>query len=124
MTEPLVWCVRHVEQRVPRQPAIVELHAGHLREQHQLHPRRGELQRRSFDEQRRHVFVREQQCSTSPEWVDVGASSAGTETTQPVGANFALSAGSPAIGYGKTQGYLPAQSVDVGACSHALATCP
>jgi hypothetical protein len=63
-------------------------------------------------------------CGTSPAWVDVGTSSAGTETTQPVGVNFALSAGSPAIGYGQAQGYLPAQSVDVGACSHTLATCP
>jgi len=63
-------------------------------------------------------------CGASPDWVDVGTSSAGTETTQPVGVNFALSAGSPAIGYGQAQGYLPAQSVDVGACSHTFATCP
>ncbi len=63
-------------------------------------------------------------CKTSPGWVDVGTTSPGTETTPPVGANFALAAGSPAIGYGLTKTYLSAQSVDVGACSHALATCP
>jgi hypothetical protein len=63
-------------------------------------------------------------CGTSPGWVNVGATSAGTETSQPVGANFALAAGSAAIGYGQTETYLPAQSVDVGACSHTLTTCP
>jgi len=63
-------------------------------------------------------------CNTNPGWVDVGTTSAGTETSPPVGVNFALAAGSPAIGYGQTQSYLPTQSVDVGACSHAFATCP
>jgi parallel beta-helix repeat protein len=63
-------------------------------------------------------------CKTNPAWVDVGATSAGTETTPPAGANFALAVGSPAIGYGLTETYLPAQSVDVGACSHTFATCP
>jgi hypothetical protein len=63
-------------------------------------------------------------CMTDPGWVDVGTTSAGTETSPPVGANFALAATSPAIGYGQKQPYLPAQSVDVGACSHAFATCP
>jgi parallel beta-helix repeat protein len=63
-------------------------------------------------------------CKTSPGWVNVGATSAGNETTPPVGANFALAAGSPAIGYGQTQAYLPPQSVDVGACSHTFTTCP
>jgi hypothetical protein len=63
-------------------------------------------------------------CNTNPAWVNVGTTSAGTETTLPVGANFALSASSPAIGYGETKTYLPAQSVDVGACAHSLATCP
>jgi hypothetical protein len=63
-------------------------------------------------------------CATDPGWVDVGKTSAGTETTPPSGANFALAAGSPAIGYGQAQSYLPAQAVDVGACSHTLTTCP
>ncbi len=63
-------------------------------------------------------------CKTNPGWVDVGTTSAGTETSQPSGVNFALAAGSPAIGYGQTQSYLPAQSVDVGACSHTFAACP
>ena len=63
-------------------------------------------------------------CKTSPGWVDVGTMSAGTETSPPGGANFALAPGSPAIGYGQTQGYLPAQAVDVGACSHTFTTCP
>jgi hypothetical protein len=63
-------------------------------------------------------------CNTDPTWVDVGKTSSGTETTPPAGANFALAAGSPAIGYGQTQGYLSPQSVDVGACSHWLSTCP
>jgi parallel beta-helix repeat protein len=62
--------------------------------------------------------------STSPRWIDVGNISFGTETTRPVGSNFALQPGSPAIGYGLTQRYLPAQSVDVGACSSTLAECP
>ena len=56
-------------------------------------------------------------------WVNVGTASVGTETTPPVGANFALEAESPAIGYGLKESYLPSQSVDVGACSHALSSC-
>jgi hypothetical protein len=63
-------------------------------------------------------------CATSPGWVDVGTTSAGTETTPPAGANFALAADSPAIGSGLIETYLPAQSVDLGACSHTLTTCP
>jgi hypothetical protein len=62
--------------------------------------------------------------STNPMWFDVGNTSFGTETTQPVGRNFALQPGSPAIGYGLTERYLPVQSVDVGACSSTLAMCP
>lgn len=38
--------------------------------------------------------------------------------------NFALQATSPATGYGQTQSYLSPQSIDVGACHHALASCP
>jgi hypothetical protein len=63
-------------------------------------------------------------CSTDPSWVNVGATSTGSETTPPVGSNFALQAGSPAIGYGQTPSYLSPQAVDVGACSHSLTTCP
>ena len=62
--------------------------------------------------------------ATNPAWVNVGNASVGTETTPPVGTNFALQASSPAIGYGLTESYLPAQSVDAGACAHTLATCP
>jgi hypothetical protein len=62
--------------------------------------------------------------ATDPMWVNVGNAVSGTETTQPIGANFALMPGSPAIGYGVTKSYLPAQSVDVGACSSTLAMCP
>jgi hypothetical protein len=63
-------------------------------------------------------------CATDPGWVDVGTTSAGSETTAPVGVNFALAQGSPAIGHGMSQSYLPPQSVDLGACPHGLAVCP
>jgi hypothetical protein len=62
--------------------------------------------------------------STNPMWIDVGNTSFATDNTQPVGTNFALQPRSPAIGYGLTERYLPAQSVDVGACSSTLAVCP
>ena len=63
-------------------------------------------------------------CATNPLWADVGNSSTGSEKKQPQGANFALQSGSPAIGYGLGEGWLPAQSVDAGACYHTEATCP
>ncbi len=61
--------------------------------------------------------------NTNPRWVNVGNQSTGTEAAPPEGRNFALQPGSPAIGYGLTEPYLPAQSVDVGACSHTLTSC-
>jgi hypothetical protein len=63
-------------------------------------------------------------CATDPKWVDVGTTSTGTETTPPVGVNFALGSGSPAIGAGQTPGYLSPQAADIGACDHGLTTCP
>jgi parallel beta-helix repeat protein len=63
-------------------------------------------------------------CATNPAWVDVGKTSTGTEATPPVGANFALQPGSPAIGYGLRESYLPSTSVDVGACPSAFKNCP
>jgi parallel beta-helix repeat protein len=62
--------------------------------------------------------------NTSTGWVDVGNTSVGTEITPPVGSNFALAPGSPAIGAGLTEPYLPASSVDIGACASALTRCP
>jgi hypothetical protein len=38
--------------------------------------------------------------------------------------NFALQPGSPAIGYGEAQPYLPPTPLDAGACSSTLSTCP
>jgi parallel beta-helix repeat protein len=61
---------------------------------------------------------------TKPGWGKLGHESAGTESRQPVGANFALSAGSPAIGKGRRASYLSSQSVDLGACPSTVATCP
>jgi parallel beta-helix repeat protein len=63
-------------------------------------------------------------CATNPQWVSVGLSSTGTESTAPVGTNFALQSGSPAIGYGISETYLPAQAKDAGACSSLLTSCP
>ncbi len=60
----------------------------------------------------------------NPDWVNVGNTSAGSQSTPPVGANFALQSGSPAIGFGLTEPYLPPSSVDAGACSSVLSTCP
>jgi hypothetical protein len=62
--------------------------------------------------------------STTPGWVNVGTSSVGTESTPPNGVNFALAPGSKAIGAGMTEPYLPASSVDIGACSSSLTSCP
>ena len=65
--------------------------------------------------------------ATLPSWVNVGNSSNGSESAPPVGANFALQAGSPAINTGTIAApfnFLPSSAVDAGACAHALATCP
>jgi hypothetical protein len=61
---------------------------------------------------------------TSPGSVNAGTSSVGTDSTPAVGGNFALAPGSKAIGAGLTESYLPASSVDIGACASALTTCP
>ena len=45
--------------------------------------------------------------STDPLWVNVGNTSVGNETTPPVGADFVLQTGSPAIGYALAESYLP-----------------
>ena len=63
-------------------------------------------------------------CSTDPQWTNVGTTSTGSMSTPPGGTNFALKPGSPAIGYGRSETYLKATSVDVGACYHTLTTCP
>jgi hypothetical protein len=52
------------------------------------------------------------QCNVDPSFVSV------------TGENFALAPGSPAIGYGEIQTYLPDSAVDVGACASTLMTCP
>jgi hypothetical protein len=62
-------------------------------------------------------------CNTDPLFVNAGITSKGDMDTPPVGANLALQSGSPAIGYGQTRAYLSSQSVDAGACYHALTSC-
>jgi hypothetical protein len=42
----------------------------------------------------------------------------------PASANLGLLTGSPAIGRGQSETYLPAQAADTGACYHTLAPCP
>jgi len=67
------------------------------------------------------------QEATNPLWVDVGNTSVGTISTQPVGTNFALQSGSPAINFGTIAApfnFLPTTAVDAGACSSSLSTCP
>jgi parallel beta-helix repeat protein len=52
------------------------------------------------------------QCNVNPDFINV------------TGNNFALEPGSPAIGYGQSQPYLPASATDAGACASTLSTCP
>jgi hypothetical protein len=65
-------------------------------------------------------------CDPAPLYVNVGNTSNGSDTTPPNGANFALQAGSPAIGYAQPQPYLQGgkSPLDAGACDHTLTTCP
>ena len=51
-------------------------------------------------------------CNTNPLLVNPGAG------------NFAVQAGSPAIGYGTAEAYLPSTAVDAGSCSSSLTNCP
>jgi len=44
--------------------------------------------------------------------------------TNAPGGNFALGGASPALSYGLLESYLPGTSVDAGACTRALTTCP
>jgi len=62
-------------------------------------------------------------CATNPAWSSVGTQSLGTEADPPVDANFALQAGSGAIGKGYSEPYLWSQSVDLGACSSIYTQC-
>jgi hypothetical protein len=74
---------------------------------------------------------------TVPNWVNVGNTSHGSQSTQPVGVNFSLctangtpagcTAASIAINFGSVASpfnFLPSTAVDAGACTHTLTTCP
>jgi parallel beta-helix repeat protein len=52
------------------------------------------------------------QCNVDPNFVSV------------TGDNFALQPGSPAVGYGESQVYLPASAKDAGACPSVVGSCP
>jgi hypothetical protein len=62
--------------------------------------------------------------ASNPLWVNVPFTSPGTDATPPGGTNFALSPGSPAIGYGTVLPWMPSSAVDAGACPSALTVCP
>jgi parallel beta-helix repeat protein len=66
------------------------------------------------------------QCSADPLFVSASAGSIGSTslTWIPGNDNLALQSTSPAIGYGQTEPFLPATSVDSGACAHMLTSCP
>jgi hypothetical protein len=52
------------------------------------------------------------QCNVNPNFVNI------------TGSDFALQAGSPAIGYGESEPYLPASAIDAGACPSTFTSCP
>src|SRR5262249_54760055 len=62
-------------------------------------------------------------CSTDPMFVAPSDVSAPAYTVYSSG-NFALQAGSPALGYAQTQPYLPWWTKDAGACDSSLVACP
>ncbi len=64
-------------------------------------------------------------CESNATFKSVGTISMGTMTTKPNGVNFVIVTGSPAIGAGLSETYLPSTSKDLGACaSSTQTTCP
>jgi parallel beta-helix repeat protein len=62
-------------------------------------------------------------CSTDPKFVAPSSTTTLATSVNDPG-NFALQAGSPAIGYAQTQPYLPSWTKDAGACDSSLVACP
>jgi hypothetical protein len=62
--------------------------------------------------------------AANPMWVNVTFNSPGSDAVQPAGTNFALSPGSPAIGFGVLKPWMPATATDAGACPSSLMSCP
>jgi hypothetical protein len=63
------------------------------------------------------------QCSTDPLFVQPSSTTTLATSVNDPG-NFALQAGSPALGYAQRQSYLPSWTKDAGACDSSLVTCP